>query len=284
MSTGYHDLLLRSLIAFACFVPFCAPGVAASRELMGSSEGAGYHLQLPGSGGTAPYTWKVSQGQLPPGLELDESTGVLSADVLKQRGTFDFRVTLTDATGQSVNEELRIVVAAPRADPVPVLPLEIMTTSLPGAVKGTPYSIWIATRGGIPPLRCSFSGEGPQGLALDTASCRLYGTPSANKDIRFQVVVQDSNTVPARSQKQFALAIQGASGISSWWIVGGVIAFLFVSLIVFAIIDDGKCKGERHPKSQGRLFQMVDAGDGWKKCKKCGWLKQTVENRGYQQQ
>lgn len=59
--------------------------------------GQPYNVTLTSSGGTAPYTYAVTAGTLPPGLTLTP-TGVLSGTPTSP-GTFTFTITSTDALG-----------------------------------------------------------------------------------------------------------------------------------------------------------------------------------------
>jgi hypothetical protein len=54
-----------------------------------------YHSQIPATGGTPPYSWSISSGQLPPGLVLDSATGDLDGTPT-QTGTYNFVVMGTD--------------------------------------------------------------------------------------------------------------------------------------------------------------------------------------------
>jgi hypothetical protein len=58
-------------------------------------------MQLGALGGTPPYTWGVVSGNLPPGLNLDTTTGRITG-VPTQAGQSPITFTLTDKTGTSV--------------------------------------------------------------------------------------------------------------------------------------------------------------------------------------
>lgn len=55
-----------------------------------------YHSQIPATGGTPPYSWSISSGQLPPGLNLDPVTGNIDGTPT-QVGTFNFVAKGTDS-------------------------------------------------------------------------------------------------------------------------------------------------------------------------------------------
>jgi len=55
-----------------------------------------YHSQVPASGGTPPYSWSISSGQLPAGLNLDPATGFIDGTPT-QIGTYNFVATGTDS-------------------------------------------------------------------------------------------------------------------------------------------------------------------------------------------
>lgn len=63
-----------------------------------ASVGEAYSYTYVATGGTAPYTFHVVTGTLPPGLTLDEDTGVLSG-TFTGAGSFSFGVKVVDALG-----------------------------------------------------------------------------------------------------------------------------------------------------------------------------------------
>lgn len=55
-----------------------------------------YEAKLEASGGTPPLIWSISDGKLPPGLELDPKSGAISGTPL-EAGQFHFRISVTDS-------------------------------------------------------------------------------------------------------------------------------------------------------------------------------------------
>jgi hypothetical protein len=56
-----------------------------------------YHSQIPGSGGTPPYSWTISSGSLPLGLTLNTTTGFIDGTPT-QNGTYNFSAKGTDSS------------------------------------------------------------------------------------------------------------------------------------------------------------------------------------------
>jgi hypothetical protein len=94
----------------------CAPITIAPATLPGGTLDVLYSQTLTASGGVAPYTFAVSSGWRPSGLEL-ASSGLLSGTPVRA-GSFKFTVTATDALGCSGSAEYEVaitVVACPLA-------------------------------------------------------------------------------------------------------------------------------------------------------------------------
>ena len=67
-------------------------------------KGKPFKLSLSANGGTGPYHWSVIANKLPPGLTLDESSGVISGNPT-QTGRLETVVKVTDANGVSNGQE-----------------------------------------------------------------------------------------------------------------------------------------------------------------------------------
>jgi Putative Ig domain len=59
--------------------------------------GIAYQATLAASGGTAPYSWSITSGSLPPGLTLAASTGILSGSPTTP-GTYTFTIQVSDSS------------------------------------------------------------------------------------------------------------------------------------------------------------------------------------------
>lgn len=96
----------------------CAPCptiTLSPATLPDGSTGTPYSQVLSAAGGTAPYTYAVTAGALPPGLALDGATGLLSGTPTSA-GSFSFTVTATDANGCTGEAPYTVTVTVPAYD------------------------------------------------------------------------------------------------------------------------------------------------------------------------
>lgn len=115
-----------------------------------------YGAQLEATGGDGAYTWALSAGVLPAGLQLS-SEGSL-AGIAASPGSFAFDVTVTSA-GATATQHLTLVVANG------TLPIAIVDQVLPSAQFGRPYRASLVAVGGRAPYAWSVESA-PAGLAL----------------------------------------------------------------------------------------------------------------------
>ena len=85
--------------------------IISTQQLPGAMSGFSYSATLGSSGGTAPYSWSVSSGALPQGIQLDAASGVISGST-SQTGTFPFTVSVKDASSNQAAQPLALAVSA----------------------------------------------------------------------------------------------------------------------------------------------------------------------------
>ncbi len=142
-----------------------------------------YSQQPTRTGGTAPFSWRISAGGLPAGLTVDSATGLISGTPTAP-GTASFTLTVTDGLGATASRTTSIAIAA--------LPTISSGTPAPGQV-GLAYSTTFAVAGGTGPFVWSVSaGTVPAGLSFNSSTGVLSGTPTTTGSSAFTVSVTDS--------------------------------------------------------------------------------------------
>ncbi|MFD8528088.1 beta strand repeat-containing protein [Streptosporangium canum] len=103
--------------------------------------GAAYGVPLTVGGGTAPYTWSVSAGSLPPGLTLNAATGVLSG-TSTTTGGYPVTFRAVDANGQATTRAVTLVVMS---GPLVVVKTASASSAVAGGTVG--YTITVDNTG-----------------------------------------------------------------------------------------------------------------------------------------
>lgn len=187
--------------------------------------GASYSKTLQGAGGEKSYAWAVTQGEMPPGLNLNGSTGVIAGKPRQgSEGAYPFTVTLSDGCGSSARREF-----AMRIDTCP--PFELSSPDHLTASPGLPFSVAVEGRGGYPPYShlaesCSNTCE-QFGITLDCSAggASASGIPSGPGTCSFSVAMKDSCPAGSQSvQKTYVIRIdQGpAKAVREDSLAGGV--------------------------------------------------------------
>jgi hypothetical protein len=150
------------------------------------TKGTPFSYQIPAAGGTPPYIWKVAAGALPAGIVLDPNTGALTGTPTVA-GTTSVTVQMTDSKSQTIQKALTITVTGS--------PLDIATSSITNAVRGTSFSQQLNATGGKPAYSWAVTaGALPGGLTLASSTGIISGTPSAVGTFNFTVTATDADT------------------------------------------------------------------------------------------
>ena len=164
-------------------------------QLTGATLGHPYSYQFMASGGVTPYTFTLTQGSLPTGMQLT-AQGLL-AGTPTLAGLYSFTVQVCDS---STPQPQCLSGTSSMGINAPAPPLQILTTSLPNGMKGIAYDVFLQGSGGVPPYRWGSSSAMPPGLQLTTAG-EINGTPTQPGAYLLNVTLSDSQGTPAATAK-----------------------------------------------------------------------------------
>lgn len=147
--------------------------------------GASYSFTLQRAGGAPPYSWRLADGQLPPGLSFNTTTGIISGKPV-QDGDFTFTIELTDSQPVSASTMFSIHVE--------LGPLTIVSSGdLTGGKRNQPYTHQLVGSGGRTPYAWTIvSGSLPTGLSFNEVTGVISGTPTAIGTSMFTVKLADA--------------------------------------------------------------------------------------------
>lgn len=189
-------LALLALLPLAACVskepPHASKLSIATGSLPGGSVGTAYSQKIAVAGGTAPYTF--SAANLPLALTMDTAAGVIAGTPAQSAiGTAQVTVTVTDTSTpqQTATATYSLTIASAT--------LTILTSALPNAIAGSPYTANIGVAGGTGPFTYAASGL-PAGLSINASTGALTGVPqsSAVGTASVAFTVTDSSTPTAQ--------------------------------------------------------------------------------------
>ena len=191
-----HSTPVTLALTVGTTAPPAAPTVTTT-TLPGGIVGHAYTATLAASGGTAPYTWTLSAGTLPAGLQLSGAGTI--AGTPTAAATASITVTVTDANSQTGSATLPLTV---------LKALSVTTPALPNGQVGVAYSAALAATGGTTPYTWKLAQGSalPAGLGLAPSGV-VSGTPTATASgAMVTVTVTDSGT-PQRQSANATLTI-----------------------------------------------------------------------------
>jgi len=155
-----------------------------------------------GAGGTGSLSYSVSP-QLPTGLSLTPSTGIITGTPTVTSGLTTYTITVTDANGATAANTFSLVVNAA---------IVISPSTLPDGIVGVSYTHGVSTTGGTGAITFGFTGTLPTGLNLDSGTGAITGIPTVANTFNFTVTATD--TVGATSSQGYTVNIYIPPGIT----------------------------------------------------------------------
>ena len=193
-----------------------APSLAITPAVLPATVmGVKYSAALQAQGGTPTYTWSLRSGNLPSGLSLAPTTGMITG-VPTSSGTSAFTVQVADKSSPSQTA------AAPLAITGSATPLTV-SGSLPSATTGIAYAAGLTAGGGTPAYTWKLmNGSLPAGLTLAATTGVISGTPNTAGTSTFTLGATDNGSPVQTVTSTISMAIAAATPVATsgntWYI------------------------------------------------------------------
>ena len=152
-------------------------------SLPAGTTGVAYSQPLTAVGATAPVTWTVSAGALPPGLAIG-ADGVVTGTPT-QAGSYSFTATAGDASTATGSASYSLTIGSPTL-------VRVSARLMPPAVRGVAYRQKLVVGGGSAPYTFALvSGVTPAGLRLAANGTIAGVVKQTARTSTFQVEVVD---------------------------------------------------------------------------------------------
>lgn len=165
-------------------------------SLSDGTVGTAYNEMVQVTGGTAPYTWSVSAGSLPAGLNLGGGNApsvTISGTPNAAQNAASFTIRVTDSKTHTATQVFSMNIKNPPGPSIATSPAP------PAATATVPYAFTFTATGGLAPLTWSETGGLPAGLSFSNGGT-LFGKPTASGSFAISITVTDdvqqTNTIP----------------------------------------------------------------------------------------
>ena len=206
--TNQQDVFFDKISLISCPTITLSPAT-----LPNGTVGSAYSQTISASGGTAPYTYAVTAGALPPGLTLSTAGALTGTPTVP--ATYNFTVTATDNNGCTGSLAYQLVI-----DTCPSI--IVSPATLPSGTFGSPYAQTLTASGGTAPYAFAISaGALPSGLSLSSGGV-LSGTPAAVGVFGFTVTATDAGGCAGSTSYQLRISC-AAIAIAPSTVPGGTL-------------------------------------------------------------
>ena len=184
--------------------------VLSASAISGATLGSQYSKSLTASGGRGPYTFQVSGGVPPTGINLSTAgvfSGLPSVAVTCPAG--NFTATVTDSLTQASSPATTICIPVAQG-------VSITNTSFPTITVGTNYNTTVTATGGV--TAYSFSATDlPSGISLNSSSGLLSGfTNAAIGDYQSYIHITDSSSpTPLTTTRSLTFSVRDPLALPS---------------------------------------------------------------------
>ena len=185
--------------------------------------GTAYSSAIASSGGVPQLTWSVPPGTLPPGLELNTSSGLISGTPTTA-GVYTFFPTVTDSAipRQKFTAKTGVTISV-----LTVSQPQSVTPPLPPGDVAVGYTASLVATGGVAPYTWSITnGQLPSGLTLNSKQGTISGIPILTTTANFAVEVEDANSTKSAPQNLSIVINKPGSAITNS-LFSGAYSFLF---------------------------------------------------------
>jgi hypothetical protein len=168
-------------------------------DLANGKAGIPYNETLSVVGGQAPFSFSLVQGNLPPGLTLNPTTGQISGTVAFP-GTWNFIIQVTNAQGFVGMRSYTLVITCPT--------IVFNPATLPGGAVGVAYNQTVSATPATGQYSFAVTGGAlPAGLNLNGATGAITGTPTLAGTYNF--VLQATGFSTCTSVMTYSILIGG---------------------------------------------------------------------------
>lgn len=167
-----------------------------------------------------PVTYQLVAGNLPPGLLLGQSTGVITGTIgfISIDTGYDMTISASDGVF-TVNRSFNIFVSSAQSNQPPVW---ITSSDLGTVVSGQPATInFVANDPEGTVITYGFvSGNLPVGMLFNSATGQLSGVPTnlTSNDTTYQFTISATDRDNAVTNQQFSLVVANSINIAPTWI------------------------------------------------------------------